>query len=76
MFLIRIGIPVNDLGELIFPIGIGILDKDWFWNGSFIPDMNSNGLVIPIMISIPDKDSNELDFLIIIAIWDKNWYLG
>ena len=27
----RIGILVKDSGELIFTIGIGILDKDWYF---------------------------------------------
>ena len=63
-----IGIPVKDSGELIFLIGIGFQKGLVFRYGSCIPDMDSNGLVIPILIGITDKDLNELDFLMIIGI--------
>ena len=74
---------MNKFNELIFPVGISILDKDWYsllglvflyYQSNFfsfgIPNKDKTKFKLKLKIGVADKDWNELVYLMRIGILD------
>ena len=74
---------MNKFNELIFPVGIGILDKDWYsllglvflyYQSNFfsfgIPNKDKTKFTLQIKVGVADKDLNELVYLMRIGVHD------